>query len=75
MTIKVKDEINPPVKIDVRTSGEKRRDSILSKDPDFYKNIGKKGGNNGGRPFRDIPGLADKAIAKRWNKNEKENMQ
>lgn len=39
------------------------RATILEKHgPDFYKNIGKKGGKNGNnRPFRDDPDLASRA--------------
>lgn len=56
---------------DDRTPGEKRRDTIMAKDPNFYKNIGREGGKNGGRPFRDIPGMAKKAGHAKWAKVRK----
>lgn len=46
----------------------RRRDAYLAKDPDHYKKLGKKGGKSGGRPFRDNPEAAKKAINKRWGK-------
>lgn len=37
----------------------------VRKDPDAFKKMGSNGGKKGGRPFRDIPGLAKKAAKKR----------
>ena len=52
--------------VKVKTRWEKSRDSILSKDEDFYKKIGRKGGyNSGNRPFKD-PNFARAAVNKRW---------
>lgn len=59
-------------KIDVRTPGQKRRDTILKTRPDFYSKNGKKGGaNSTARPFKD-PEAARRAANARWgNKNAK----
>lgn len=35
------------------------------RDPDSFKKMGKQGGQKGGRPFRDVPGLAKRASRSR----------
>lgn len=70
MNIPVTKEITPAQKIDVRTVGQKRRDTLLAEDPDYFKRLGHKGGKNGGRPFKSIDGLAKKAADKRWHSNK-----
>lgn len=59
-------------RIDVRTPGQKRRDTIKRTRPDFYKKNGSKGGKNStNRPFKD-PEAARRAANARWgNKNAK----
>jgi general stress protein YciG len=58
--------------VKVKTRWEKSRDSILSKDKDFYKKIGRKGGfNSSHRPFRD-PNFARAAVNKRWETHRRE---
>ena len=58
--------------IDVRTSGQKRRDTILKTRPDFYKKNGKKGGaNSTARPFKD-PEAARRAANARWGNKDGE---
>jgi len=48
------------------TPGEKRRNTNLAKDPDFYKKLGKKGGAKSPvRPFADKD-KARAAVNKRW---------
>lgn len=70
--IPIDDQSSGAQEVDVRTPGQKRRDTILAKDPDFYKRIGGKGGDKGGRPFRDIPGLATKAVKSRRDRGGEE---
>lgn len=59
--------------IDVRTPGQKRRDTIKKTRPDFYQKAGSKGGKNStNRPFKD-PEAARRAANARWgNKNGKQ---
>lgn len=62
-----------PQKVDVRTPGEKRRDTIKKTRPDFYKKNGSKGGKNStARPFRD-PEAARRAANARWGKRDGQN--
>lgn len=59
-------------KVDVRTPGQKRRDTILKTRPDFYKKNGKKGGaNSTARPFKD-PEAARRAANARWGNKDGE---
>jgi hypothetical protein len=59
-------------KIDVRTPGQKRRDTIKKTRPDFYPGIGSKGGKNStNRPFKD-PEAARRAANARWGKKDDE---
>ena len=70
---------NVSVNHDQRTPAQKRRDTIISQrfDGDEQAYIAaqraqaSRGGLNGGRPFRDEPGLATKAIRSRWSKHSK----
>ena len=58
--------------IDVRTPGQKRRDTIKKTRPDFYKKNGSKGGKNStARPFRD-PEAARRAANARWGKRDEQ---
>ena len=60
-------------KIDVRTPGQKRRDTIKRTRPDFYKKNGSKGGRNStNRPFKD-PEAARRAANARWGKKNADN--
>ena len=63
------DDQSKEQKVDVRTAGEKRRDTITKKDPGYYSKIGSKGGKKGGRPFKD-PEAARRAVNKRWSKTK-----
>lgn len=59
-------------KIDVRTPGQKRRDTIKKTRPDFYKKNGSKGGRNStNRPFKD-PEAARRAANARWGKRDEQ---
>ena len=70
---------NVPVNHDQRTPAQKRRDTIISQrfDGDEQAYIAaqraqaSRGGLNGGRPFRDDPGLATKAVKSRWSRHSK----
>lgn len=54
--------------VDVRTQGEKARDTLLAKNPDHFKQAGSKGGKkSGNRPFKD-PERARAAVNARWAK-------
>ena len=58
--------------VDVRTPGEKRRDTIKKTRPDFYRNIAKKVGKESkNRPFKD-PEAARRAANARWGKRDGE---
>lgn len=55
-------------KVDVRTQGEKARDTLLASDPNHYQKAGSKGGKNSPvRPFKD-PAKARAAVNARWAK-------
>lgn len=59
--------------IDVRTPGQKRRDTIRKTRPDFYQKNGSKGGRNStNRPFKD-PEAARRAANARWGKKNADN--
>lgn len=59
-------------KIDVRTPGQKRRDTIKKTRPDFYKNIARKVGKESkNRPFKD-PEAARRAANARWGKRDEQ---
>lgn len=56
--------------IDVRTPGQKRRDTIKKTRPDFYQKNGSKGGRNStNRPFKD-PEAARRASNARWGNKD-----
>lgn len=56
--------------VDVRTPGQKRRDTIKKTRPDFYQKAGSKGGKNStNRPFKD-PEAARRAAQARWGKKK-----
>lgn len=58
--------------IDVRTPGQKRRDTIKKTRPDFYKNIARKVGKESkNRPFKD-PEAARRAANARWGKRDEQ---
>ena len=72
MHIPIEDNSQELQKIDVRTPGQKRRDTILKTRPDFYKKNGKKGGaNSTARPFKD-PEAARRAANARWGNKDGE---
>lgn len=55
-------------KVDIRTQGEKARDTLLASDPKHYQKAGSKGGKNSPvRPFTD-PEKARAAVNARWAK-------
>lgn len=55
-------------KVDVRTQGEKARDTLLANDPDHFKKAGSRGGKKStNRPFKD-PAKARAAVNARWAK-------
>ena len=67
--IPVEDQ-SKPASVDVRTPGEKRRDTIKKTRPDFYQNIGRKAGKNSkNRPFKD-PEAARRAANARWGNQD-----
>lgn len=70
--IPVQDNSQDPQHIDVRTPGQKRRDTILKTRPDFYKKNGSKGGKNpnAARPFKDREAARRAANARWGNKDE-----
>lgn len=54
--------------IDVRTKGDKIRETLLKRDPDHFKKAGSKGGKKSTyRPFKD-PERARAAVNARWAK-------
>lgn len=68
--IPIQDNSQEPQKIDVRTPGQKRRDTIKKTRPDFYKNIAKKVGKESkNRPFKD-PEAARRAANARWGNRD-----
>jgi len=72
MLIEVTQPDNEPQKVDVRTPGQKRRDTIRKTRPDFYQKNGSKGGRNStNRPFKD-PEAARRAANARWGKKDGE---
>lgn len=60
--------------VDVRTPGQKRRDTIKKTRPDFYQKNGSKGGKSpkAARPFRD-PEAARRAANARWGNRNADN--
>lgn len=70
---------NIPVNNDPRTPAQKRRDTMINRhfggDEQAYiaaqRSQGSRGGINGGRPLRDVPGLATRAVNKRWDNHRK----
>ncbi len=74
MPIEVTQPDSEEQKIDVRTPGQKRRDTILKTRPDFYKKNGSKGGKNpnAARPFKD-PEAARAAANARWGNKDENN--
>lgn len=58
-------------KKDTRTKGDKIRETLLKRDPDHFKKIGRKGGlKSAHRPFKD-PAIARAAAKARWaNRDE-----
>lgn len=67
--IPIEDKDGGAQKVDVRTQGEKARDTLLAKNPDHFKNAGSKGGKkSGNRPFKD-PAKARAAVNARWSKH------
>lgn len=70
--IPVQDKSQESQKIDVRTPGQKRRDTIKKTRPDFYQKNGSKGGRNStNRPFKD-PEAARRAANARWGKRDEQ---
>ena len=66
--IPIEDKDPGAQKVDVRTQGQKARDTLLAKNPDHFKNAGSKGGKkSGNRPFKD-PERARAAVNARWAK-------
>lgn len=66
--IPIEDKSNGAKKVDVRTQGEKARDTLLASDPNHYQKAGSKGGKNSPvRPFKD-PAKARAAVNARWAK-------
>ena len=54
------------------TPAQKRVKKLLARDPDHFRKAGKKGGaasKTGG--FKEVPGLAKRAIEKRWENERK----
>lgn len=73
MPIEVTQPDSHEEKVDVRTPGEKRRDTIKKTRPDFYKNIAKKVGKESkNRPFKD-PEAARRAANARWGNRDANN--
>lgn len=59
-------------KVDVRTKGDKIRETLLKRDPDHFKKAGSKGGKKStNRPFND-PERARAAVNARWAKRDTE---
>lgn len=81
--IKVNDQSSAaqsiPVNNDPRTPAQKRRNTMINRhfggDEQAYiaaqRAQASRGGINGGRPLRDVPGLASKAINTRWEQHRK----
>jgi len=70
--IPVQDNSQEPQNIDVRTPGQKRRDTIKKTRPDFYHKNGSMGGKNStNRPFKD-PEAARRAANARWGKRDEQ---
>ena len=68
--IPIEDNSTDAQKVDVRTQGQKARDTLLANDPDHFKKAGSKGGKkSGNRPFKD-PAKARAAINARWAKRD-----
>lgn len=66
--IPIEDKSAGVQKVDVRTQGEKARDTLLANDPNHYQKAGSKGGKNSPvRPFKD-PAKARAAVNARWAK-------
>lgn len=66
--IPVQDTSAGTQKVDVRTQGEKARDTLLAKNPDHFKKAGSAGGKKStNRPFKD-PERARAAVNARWAK-------
>lgn len=66
--IPIEDNSNGAQEVDVRTQGEKARDTLLANDPNHYQKAGSKGGKNSPvRPFTD-PEKARAAVNARWAK-------
>lgn len=55
--------------VDVRTKGDKIRESLLKRNPDHFRKAGAKGGaKSSSRPFKD-PEAARRAVNARWRKH------
>ena len=68
--IPIKDNNSGTQKVDVRTKGDKIRETLLKRDPDHFKKAGSKGGKkSGNRPFKDSE-KARAAVNKRWGKRD-----
>lgn len=68
--IPIEDKSDGVQKVDVRTQGQKARDTLLANDPDHFKKAGSKGGKkSGNRPFKD-PERARAAVNARWAKRD-----
>ena len=71
--IPVENQDSGAQKVDVRTQGEKARDTLLANDPDHFKKAGSKGGKkSGNRPFKN-PANARAAVNARWAKRNGQN--
>lgn len=71
--IPIQDNSTGGQKVDVRTQGEKARDTLLKNDPKHYSKAGSKGGKNSPvRPFKD-PERARAAVNARWAKYRENN--
>lgn len=66
--IPVEDKDAGAQKVDVRTKGEKIRETLLKRDPEHFAKAGSKGGKKSThRPFKD-PERARAAVNARWAK-------
>ncbi len=68
--IPVQDTSADAQKVDVRTKGDKIRETLLKRDPDHFKKAGSKGGKNStNRPFKGNSERARAAVNARWAKH------
>ncbi len=66
--IPIKDNSTGVQEVDVRSKGDKIRETLLNRDPEHFKKAGRKGGQKStNRPFKD-PAKARAAVNARWAK-------